>query len=1405
MKGNKTNIFYPFTIIVLYFFFNSISSDYVNTLLNKNEFFSSNSEQKQIDVNFNSEKENLKKYTLWGWLKNSGEKDGIINFLILKQKISKNFDSSNNLNDKFIKCPASQSEIKANPALKNEPEIYNNPNCFIDTENNEEDENPIFDYLYINYDLNPGLNKYSIVFLIQNGIKMTKSEMKIDGFSDLNFFRNSWVFFALSLDYISGTGVIHIKELTKNKNNNTKSIKLNFPDFELEKNNSIILANREPVEYYKTDTFFVGNLGYIEIAPFFTEKVDNLWMGFMETQSLKYNGILMELIFNIYDSNQELNSKGEIQKKIKINGNFTPLYKEDKMKSGIRMKNNSFLELKDIDFEIKEDIKPLLFFFDLKYTEQLTNNFILLERGRKGENGYLVIHLIKKDNGRILKLNAVGHNNKINWKSDLLKENEILSFIIGIVISPSNAVRIAYYDSNNNINTDFLDDNFDFHYQRKNISLFKNTSSKNDNSGSIEVYRFFIMNSASSIILKELMKNNKKILFKNSENCNLVTDYYNKNSLCLRCNSDFVLTNEKKCEKHCPNNFKNVLNNICVECLKNKCEELPLSNWRIQKVSNDNYKLIPPTKLNNGDKINFNEVFEVLVNGENKTKGDFDYESKYNSIENSINYEFDFNKKKTNKHMLEFNYLKSQQKLYDINKNLIPDLNIKIKSETVCSLSQNKKNALHGFAITILVIFLLTFIFLILFTIFLRKKINYISLYWKLFLHTWMNFQLLTFFLFLGIKIPCCLREFLHVLYLVTVKWDYALRPLIDYTNNSDTYDEGILMSQPDYIEFRNENVEGFLLHNMGVLFIFILLFKAVYIVIKFFSFFKKYKKWKDYLVYFDFTGLVICLMTFHMHLYVFTIINLKFAIFTNFYFIKEFFSTMVLILMIVIFFLYLSFRLIKGGVYFTDKINKKKYAYFFSGIISRQWYITFDMIRLFIHFIIAILIATSWENYLFQTISIFLLFLILLVFAILMRPWIYKIQTIWEIISLVCLLCISIIFLIIASFDSKGCYECGDREGAVCWFFIIFIFFISVGGCLFLVGMLLLAYLKPQNLIEKEYIDNFGEEVQKKNDKSNQLINKVLNKNNRSFHSFKSNISINKSNAENENLAYDDRDFEFQNKNKSNTDYDNINDNKSNNDFDMNYNKSNNDFDMNYNRSNNDFEMNYNRSKNDFDMNHNRSNNHFDMNYNKSNNDFDMDYNRSNNNINNRQQRNNFDNNNHEGVPNYNNNYQNNQNHNNFQNQKNYKSISDNSDIDFYERQVFNQKNNHSIQNKNSNHYNNLENNNNLIPDDADEGNLQTGVLNTLINYEGEEEKLDYETYNNFQARNKIAYKNNNHNMDYNKNQKHNNYYHEREEDFSNFDKSDVDFFKPDKSDVVFKKGKDDGYRKYKDQSDFF
>ena len=1061
---------------------NIISTTYVTTVLDSIKYFSLNSQEEKINFEYQTNKKPLKKYTIWGWFKFNETKPGISNFLILSGITSIKPISQNTANPDYPACPYTKSDFEMNPDLKDQSAILDNPNCFLNGNGEEFNGSGVRseDYLIVNHELLRGEESYSLTFMVINGFSQDELDFEVSRFGNLPFVKNLWTYFAVSCDYETGVAVIHIKEFNLSiPIDKTTKIPLNYPNFELKKENQVILSNREKIPYYdfSMNSFFTGNIAYIETAPFFTNKLQSLWAGYLPKTSFPYNGVLMQILFDVYDTNSEISSTGLTKRNFQIEGEYTPLYKIDKSKLGIKVNTKASLNLGKIDFEIIKEIKPLLFHFELIYKNDLPNNYILLERGNEIQDGYIKIILVKQEGGRAIKFSIVGRDNELTWKSSsVLPEGKKIFFIVGVVLSPGKSIKMAYYDSNEDISTDLLGNNFTFNILPQEIVLFKQASENRNNknfSGFIEFLRFEILNSASSIIFKDVFNDiADKDLVDLMGKCDLKSDYYKNSFICLRCNNS-VLTQEKTCENFCPMDQKNFQNGICIACRDGECNNYTKTKFEIEKISNDHFRLKPDRKIVNFEKIDFKNLFQIKLDGKTKEISNFDYQTIVNTKNQSIDYKFDFNQK-IQKNKLEFNYQKSPKTPYfDENRNLLQNMVLQVQLQEICYLSKSKNNALTGLAVFILILFLICLITLILISIFVTKIKNK-AYFWKFFLSIWMNMQLVTFFLFYGVNIPCCVQRFLHILFKISVKWNYALRWAINNENHwKEEFQRGVLESQPEGIIFVKEDVRSFVLHNMGLLFVFHLVFLVFYLVYKILSKVRNFQRFKGYVDNLEFTGILVVFLAFHIQIVFFSCLNLYREYFGIFYFGFSFFVALLYIFIFAAGFIFFGIRIFKGGVFFMDSVNKKRFGYFLVGIIQKDKERIYEYIKILIHFFIAVLLAVGWDVWTLQAVFIFVLTFALLVVLLVLRPFLYFIHLFWEILSTIFILVLTIIFLIIAVKDDADCIDCIDREGSVCWFIVLLIFFICVIGCLVLLVMLYLAYYNPFTLAGEENIQN--------------------------------------------------------------------------------------------------------------------------------------------------------------------------------------------------------------------------------------------------------------------------------------------------------------------------------------------
>ncbi len=153
----------------------------------------------------------------------------------------------------------------------------------------------------------------------------------------------------------------------------------------------------------------------------------------------------------------------------------------------------------------------------------------------------------------------------------------------------------------------------------------------------------------------------------------------------------------------------------------------------------------------------------------------------------------------------------------------------------------------------------------------------------------------------------------------------------------------------------------------MGIIFIIHLLIFVIYLGVKVLSILKKSLfKDKKYLLYFEYTVLIVAFLIVHMQIFVFSPLNLKETKWSHSYFIFCFIIALLYIIVFAVFWLYSAFRLLGSGLYFMDPYRLKQFKYFFTGYHRQKWKYTYDLWRILIHFIIGVLIGTAWKHYLF-------------------------------------------------------------------------------------------------------------------------------------------------------------------------------------------------------------------------------------------------------------------------------------------------------------------------------------------------------------------------------------------------------------------------------------------------------
>lgn len=53
-------------------------------------------------------------------------------------------------------------------------------------------------------------------------------------------------------------------------------------------------------DYFDSVSGFVGQIAHIEMSSFYTNTLNSLWMGYLRPSAIGYQGILMDVNFDIY-------------------------------------------------------------------------------------------------------------------------------------------------------------------------------------------------------------------------------------------------------------------------------------------------------------------------------------------------------------------------------------------------------------------------------------------------------------------------------------------------------------------------------------------------------------------------------------------------------------------------------------------------------------------------------------------------------------------------------------------------------------------------------------------------------------------------------------------------------------------------------------------------------------------------------------------------------------------------------------------------------------------------------------------------------------------------------------------------------------------------------------------------
>ena len=1032
-------------LILIIFLIQCVCSQFVNTQLFQSLVFGATTPQVRIKGNI-APYSATRAYTLWGWYRFDGETTAISNILTLRNKSTAATTTTSIVNANYPACPVTTEQIQTNPSLATQPGISDNPNCASVISPNSS-SNQSQDILYVNYDLGQIIDstqKYSLIFLIQTGVDATtgKSDMKIDGFVNIKFKRNQWTFFAISCDYSMGQGTLYFQEYGNLTPPSSKSISLSFQSFALLESPELIIAGVENNPYFQSTSGFIGNIAYIEMAPFYSSDLSFMWIGFMSQAAYGSKGVVLEFFFDLYDSNT-IKSQGSIQKSFDVSGANTAVYSSNRNKVGVIFKEGSKIDLQRLDFSNSEGTRSMAFYLQFEYAETLPDEFYIFRRGMANTNGYLAISLIRGEGDkRRLRLFARGEVNNVNWKSDRndFVTNKVYKVIIGLSISVSNDIVLSFWDLDTVYEVTLLQQNFLFDMGAKEALLIGNQELAGFN-GSFTFYRFSALNSPSAALQRKFAPSSTAVKSSSAivnENCVFRTSFYTIENDCLLCKNS-IATYDRKCTNYCQYGFKNATSDVCLKCFKENCSEIDQTTWQIKLINDQTYRIEPTRKLMGSP--NFDSIFNIQFE-EGIDANSFNYTTTANNKDQYVDLRLDIKANLINQTLkIAPKNTSDVATFYDTNRNLLSTASAKLVIDRTCYVTDSTKDVMNGLAIFVIVLFFLSFAVLLVLTVLLFNKFEDLGTAWKFFLHNCIKFQFVALLLLTGVYMPCCVKEFLNIVFKIFISWDTALSSTIDSSNALSEEYLKVLKNNPVPRSFAEQGLQNYLLHNLGVLFIVNLILFVIYIVFKIWDRCVRGKRANVMYKLFILVELTMVIAGYAFTLpqvTTFEFLNFRFPAFTPSYFGFCFILSLIYLIVFLAFWGYASFRICKSGEYFMDVINYNKFYYFFAGYKETRLSQSYDLCFHMLFFISCLCIGAVFDSPVTQLAIILVAILLLLIISIISRPWVYFFQFLIETVSQVFLLIAIIILLVIANYDNSGCFTCGDREGALCYVIVI-------------------------------------------------------------------------------------------------------------------------------------------------------------------------------------------------------------------------------------------------------------------------------------------------------------------------------------------------------------------------------
>lgn len=193
------------------------------------------------------------------------------------------------------------------------------------------------------------------------------------------------------------------------------------------------------------------------------------------------------------------------------------------------------------------------------------------------------------------------------------------------------------------------------------------------------------------------------------------------------------------CSSYCPRGFKNALNNVCVPCVEENCNEIDSTfyylvpgedqnNWKIRS----NRKVLTPN-------IDYQKVFNINLEGETDSSKSFTYQLDPNPAQEEVNVQFNFKDDLKDERLVLSVNDDDTNPLFDENRNLLYKTESDVELERICYVSGSRRDSMKALAWTILIAFLVTLAILLVVTFLCCGKMHRLGGLWKFFLHHWMK------------------------------------------------------------------------------------------------------------------------------------------------------------------------------------------------------------------------------------------------------------------------------------------------------------------------------------------------------------------------------------------------------------------------------------------------------------------------------------------------------------------------------------------------------------------------------------------------------------------------------------------------------------------------------------------